>query len=392
MSVYANNPSSMAPTARAHRGNGPAPARSKYARGRRLLACLLSASWLLVSTASLGQAVIIVTGDGTGNTTAPSDDPGFDNVGNVNGLSGVYLGNGWVLTANHVGSGTMEFGGVSYPVVPDSWQRLTGGGGSPPDLAVLRMVGDPGLPVTALAPSSPPPGSDVVMLGRGLSRGAATTWSGNDGWGWTSPRTKRWGRNKISTSGSIILDTVSATLNFDSSPPSAVSDEAHVASGDSGGGLYWKSGGTWYLAGTLFVSLTFSGQPSNISIFGNATGAVDIATYRSEILSIISVPACSNGLDDDLDGQIDVGADPGCDDANDASEQSPALICDDGLDNDLDGFIDFPADPECPSSLGPSENPTVPALSLWPAVIVAAMLGGLGLRHLPYAAIGRPSV
>ena len=387
----AYHPKSIERTARAQRESRSAPARSKRARGRALLGCLFGAAWLLVLTASPGQAVIIVTGDGTGNTSAPPDDPGFDNVGNVNGLSGVYLGNGWVLTANHVGPGAMEFGGVSYPMVPGSWQRLTGGGGNPPDLAVLRMVGDPGLPVTALATSSPPPGSDVVMIGRGLNRGAATTWSGNDGWVWTSPRTKRWGQNKISTTGSVILDTVSATLNFDASGPSAVSDEAHVASGDSGGGLYWKSGGTWYLAGTLFVSLTFMSQPTNTSIFGNATGAVDVATYRSEILAIISVPACSNGLDDDLDGQIDVGADPGCDDASDASEQSPALVCDDGLDNDLDGFIDFPADPECPSSLGPSENPTVPALSLWPAMIVAALLGGFGLKRLQYAMIGPPS-
>jgi hypothetical protein len=41
------------------------------------------------------DAVLISTGDGTGNTTAPSNDPGFSNVGVVNGLSGVYVRNGW---------------------------------------------------------------------------------------------------------------------------------------------------------------------------------------------------------------------------------------------------------------------------------------------------------
>ena len=80
---------------------------------------------LLLLGANHSAAVIIVTGDGTGNTTAPSDDPGFDNVGSVNGLSGVYLGNGWVLTAGHVGSGPMVFGGVTYSPGPGSFQKLS---------------------------------------------------------------------------------------------------------------------------------------------------------------------------------------------------------------------------------------------------------------------------
>ncbi len=43
-------------------------------------------------------AVIIASGNGTGNISAPPDDPGWDNVVNLTGLTGVYLGNGWVLT------------------------------------------------------------------------------------------------------------------------------------------------------------------------------------------------------------------------------------------------------------------------------------------------------
>ena len=72
--------------------------------------------------ASVGSAVVISTGDGSGNTTAPADDPGFANVGvSNNNLSGVYLGNGWVLTAAHVGNATgFTFGGVFYDAVPDS--------------------------------------------------------------------------------------------------------------------------------------------------------------------------------------------------------------------------------------------------------------------------------
>ena len=302
-------------------------------------------------------AVIVSTGDGTGNTTAPSNDPGFDNVGSVNGLSGVYLGNGWVLTAGHVGSGPMVFGGVTYQPVPGSFQKLNGGTATLADLAVLRMAGDPGLPTTALATAAPSVGSNVVMIGRGLNRGAATSWNGNDGWGWTSPMVKRWGANRVSMTGISILNTETLTLNFDAPGPAAVSDEAHVATGDSGGGVYWRSGGTWYLAGTLFAALTFGSQPANTSLYGNATAAADVSFYRTEILAIVSIPACSDGLDDDLDGLIDFPADPGCDDANDLTEQSALLVCDDGLDNDLDGFIDFPSDVGCESSTSGAEDP-----------------------------------
>ncbi|MDE0885095.1 MAG: thrombospondin type 3 repeat-containing protein [Myxococcota bacterium] len=311
---------------------------------------------MLVFPVLEAQGVIIASGDGSGNTTAPSDDPGFASVGSVNGLSGVYLGNGWVLTANHVGQGTLEFGGLSFEPVPGSWQRLAGTGASPPDLALLRMAGDPGLPVTAIATGAPPPGSEVVMIGRGLSRGTALNWGGNDGWNWTQPRVKRWGKNRVTLANALILNTESLTLTFDPPGPSAVTHEGAVAVGDSGGGLYWKSGGTWYLAGTLFVALTTVGQPNNTSLYGNASAAANVSAYRDEILAIIGVPACSNGLDDDLDGQIDSAADPGCDNASDASEQSPLLVCDDGLDNDLDGLIDFPADPGCASSNSPDEN------------------------------------
>ncbi len=328
---------------------------------RRRSGVLLRALLCAVLCTALGSgpswAVIIVTGDGTGNTTAPGDDPGFDNVGTVHGLSGVYLGNGWVLTAGHVGSGDMEFGGFTYQPVPGSFQKLTGGTASFADLALLRMVGDPGLPTTALATTTPSVGNSVVMIGRGFSRGSATSWNGNNGWNWTIPMVKRWGANRVSTTGNSILNTESLTLNFDPPGPFAVSDEAHVATGDSGGAVYWSSGGIWYLAGTLFASLTFGSQPANTSLYGNGVAAADVSFYRSEILAIVSVPACSNGLDDDLDGQIDFPADPGCDDANDFFEQSALLVCDDGLDNDLDGFIDFPSDPGCASSASGVEDP-----------------------------------
>src|SRR5262245_20194431 len=108
------------------------------------------------------QAVVVATGDGTQNTTAPGDDFGFANVGKVynsfNGFfnSGVYLGNGWVLTAYHVvqdGSGGFLFNDVVFrdPVFGDTTfvvnattaVRLQNADTTFTDLALFRLTTTP---------------------------------------------------------------------------------------------------------------------------------------------------------------------------------------------------------------------------------------------------------
>ena len=60
------------------------------------------------------------------------------------------------------------------------------------------------------------------------------------------------------------------------------------------------------------------------------------------------LPQCSDGVDNDGDGQIDFPNDPGCANEDDDTEQDEVLPqCSDGVDNDGDGKIDFPNDPGC---------------------------------------------
>ena len=86
---------------------------------RRLL--LFTLTLLLAVPA---QALILDSGDGQGNTSPPVDDPGWSHVGRIGGPGGIYLGNGWVLTANHVIVADPEFQSVIYPVVPGSVVQL----------------------------------------------------------------------------------------------------------------------------------------------------------------------------------------------------------------------------------------------------------------------------
>ena len=64
---------------------------------------------------------------------------------------------------------------------------------------------------------------------------------------------------------------------------------------------------------------------------------------------------CSNGIDDDGDGDVDYPNDPGCSSASDTTE-SPNPECSDGLDNNGNKYIDYPDDPFCDSPSDPLED------------------------------------
>ena len=68
----------------------------------------------------------------------------------MGGLGGVYLGNGSVLTANHVGIlANPEFQGVIYPIVPGSGVQLQNSDHSFVDLKVFRIDPSPSLGLRA---------------------------------------------------------------------------------------------------------------------------------------------------------------------------------------------------------------------------------------------------
>jgi hypothetical protein len=66
---------------------------------------------------------------------------GWDYVGQVNGASGVYLGNGWVLTAAHVSGGDFTLDGITYGMVDGSDESV---GSS--DLTLFQISSSPNRP------------------------------------------------------------------------------------------------------------------------------------------------------------------------------------------------------------------------------------------------------
>jgi hypothetical protein len=309
-----------------HRGEAEAGCASLRAARAAFLKTLLLAALILWSPLGDAQAVIIETGDGTGNVTAPPDDPGWANLGTRGNLTVVYLGRRWVLTANHVGVGDIVLEGQTYSPVPGSAIQFENPDTSLADLMVFKVFGDPDLPRLAILSSPPVVGDPLSAIGNGRNRGSATTFMGLGGYDWGSGHSMRWGTNIVSEIDILVDSTYSFAATFtDPLDSSATADEAAGANGDSGGGAFIKLGGVWYLAGTIFAISQYVDQPSTTSIYDNDLFAVDLSFYRDDIMAVIEQKSCSDGLDDDGDGFTDYPADPECASANDDSESIPGV-------------------------------------------------------------------
>ena len=277
---------------------------------------------ILVASA---EAVVIVSGDGSGNTTAPGDDPGFGNVGVLGSGGAVYLGNRWILTVAHLNTagGEASFGGINYGFLSGTDTRLENAPGSGltgvVDLRMIRLDGEPSLPAVTIASAAPSVGENLVMIGRGNQRDASETyWSVdtvNDpdlwtevtppppadqtGFNATGVRTIRWGDNEVLDDSLVVDggfgDTQSFSTQFDSG---GFTHEGQAVAGDSGGGVFSKSTGSWELIGIMHTIGTAEGQPGGASgtsaVFGNTTNSADLSAYAEQINAIVTTPEPSS--------------------------------------------------------------------------------------------------
>ena len=261
------------------------------------------------------RGVVIQTLSGTDNTSAPPDDPGWANVSFRGNGSAVYLGNGWVLTANHVTGGTVTFNSQTFSEVPGSALLLTNNGApgrtATTDLKLFQIDGIPtGVNSLPIAATTPAPGTPMVMIGGGRDRGAFTEWTVNqstDPWTWTevpsggdaggyktlSTRALRWGTNNVAVTDEWISfdsrDVYTMATVFDFAPGTS---ESQAVFGDSGGAVFAKNGSQWELAGIITAVAGFSGQPSPgfTPVFGNATFMADLSFYREQIVTVVPEP------------------------------------------------------------------------------------------------------
>jgi hypothetical protein len=214
---------------------------------------------LLFTCASLSlssHAIILFgSGDPEANTTPPPANlaaNGWDLQGQWGQFQGTPIGPHHFITATHIGGAVGDvfvFRGVSYTTT-----SVTADSGAS-DFVIWTVSGT--FPAWAELYDGPDEtGADLVMFGRGATRGAEVRVNGVlKGWEWgTWDRRLRWGQNRVKgLSNNANFPTTNLPLMFAGFDGNAGANEAHFGIGDSGGGVFIKQGSTWRLAGINYA-------------------------------------------------------------------------------------------------------------------------------------------
>lgn len=181
------------------------------------------------------------------------------------------------------------------------------------------------------------------------------------------------------TSGGSLHEHVSFLLHPDNALPSGAGPDNGVYAMLLE--LMYGSYSEWIPVFIGLESFTGGGDPIRIAA-------------QDDLTANFVFPLCSDGIDNDKDGAIDL-ADDGCTDASDMSERGAVSECDNGIDDDMDGFVDFhdldgngtvdgPGDASCLHRTNPRE--TVPEPGFGAGLFVGVALLARATRRSGHAA------
>lgn len=265
-----------------------------------LHAIVLSPSTLQVSghqqPESIHQAA---SGVGMGEAGAePTAFPYWENIGTVGMGTGLYLGDGWVLTSTHVGCLPFVLSdGSVYRPIAGTWQSLKNADGSKSDVAVfqvnqgesdslLRKLSNISIATDTVEAQSP-----VLLVGTGYveKKSAGEQDPVRFGAYQKTTREKRWAlatTNEVTapaaTRGGLKTHCFATTFR-------AQAFGGQAAEGDSGGAAFVFDANErrWKLAGCIFAV----SQVNAFVPYGARTYVGDLAVYSSQIDEL----ACCSG-------------------------------------------------------------------------------------------------
>jgi len=206
------------------------------------------------------------------------DFPFWRNVGLLNDSTAVYMGNGYVLTAAHVGAGVFKLpDGSSYKPEPNSLRRFRNADGTFADLCLFRVIyrkRDPiaKLPSVPMGPMRPPRGSYVLLIGAGS--GNSHLHSRNTDFRWNEDYRLRWGLNRVEHEFGEPMRTHHYLTSGFATQFSQGEAECQATPGDSGGPAFVYNHGTrrWELGGIILAVDSEFGRAA----FGNQTYIADL--------------------------------------------------------------------------------------------------------------------
>ena len=271
---------------------------------------------------------------------APNDDPGWNFVGEMFNGTGVYLGDGWVITPYHVYRPRAEEASIQldqmYDEVPGTSKRIKFDTQADidADLIMFRINGDPNLypvgsvpNVVEIRPEAIGTRPVATIIGTGFGRddapspdppptGPLQTWDVGgqtyQGYDISDTRIKQWGSNSVSVYGAVTPPGGYGTTEvlysmFNQSP--ARSEETQPVDKDSGGAAFIKRSGVWELSGLVIAMAAPEGYPhAELSLREHAiyeTGAMyaDLSKYSDQISAIRLTPLPG---DVDWNGRVDL--------------------------------------------------------------------------------------
>ena len=298
---------------------------------------------------------LVITSDNSSYNNAPTaySDPGWDNVGAMSNGTGVYIGDGWVLTPYHVYAHEAGHSSIvldqSYDEIAETARRVKSSSGVEGDLVMFRINGNPAIDSLNIRYNDVVGSLSTLIISNGLIQvGGMVTetiggkqykyfntsypdvaWSDPDRpWPpdiddpatppvgeWIPPsREKRWGMNKIpSYNGTNISMTDKYGVTTDSFvtwfDANGGNSEAQPLNKDSGGAVFIKNGGNWELSGVVLAVATPVGYPAAApnplthAVYGNAAYYANLSEYSTDIAEIRLRPLPG---DADWNGTVDV--------------------------------------------------------------------------------------
>jgi hypothetical protein len=299
-----------------HRGGGLTPDGSGGILSELMRMVFLSGALLLAAHLPASALVFWNLGN-EANQTDPGTGVPWNSVAKIydqanDAISGsaVYLGNGYLLTANHVylgpGHDANNYSHVSFDNI-NSYAIDPGFGtygfqvAAGVDMRVIKLTLDPaGVNAVTLLTAPTEQIAPAVLIGWGIGRDPTVPLaSTNVAWGSDATATKRWGLNEPKFAGSAPYDylgTVAGASGPGFVPGGLGYAEASVALYDSGSGLFQEINNVWYLIG--ITTSTDDGGSTDFGIDSSASAErgdrdyfARISSYDEQITALVPEPS-----------------------------------------------------------------------------------------------------